>query len=260
MPGLSGSRETARELPMTEHQKRLEALRQASTDDCVSDFELDRLVVGEVSSAEAAAIQARVDACPHCQARFGALQRERSDFANRPDPIWLGLARRRRRFAAVGTALAVAAAALLFVRAPIEDPGVIRLKGPDRFGFFVVAPGGAVRGDQDTGVASPGDELQWRFRTTQKRYIAVLAKDSRDDATLYYPGAVFAESFEPGPERTLGLALRLDETLGEEEIFGLICTAAVALEPIRKRLERGSLDFPAACEVHRFRLNKTERR
>ncbi|MBT8452345.1 MAG: DUF4384 domain-containing protein [Deltaproteobacteria bacterium] len=245
---------------MSDLQKRLEALRGSTTDGCVSDFELDRLVVEELTATERAAIQARVEACPHCQARLESLLRERRDFASRPDPIWLGRGRKQRLITAVGAAVAVAAAALLFVRAPVEEPGVIRLKGPERFGFIIVAPGGEVRGDQDTGIASPGDELQWRFRTAQRRYIAVLAKDATGRAILFYPEAARAKAIEPGPERSLGMAVELDETLGEEEVIGLICTDAVALEPIRKALERGTAGFPAACNLHRYRLTKTERR
>lgn len=259
MPGLSGSWGVT-EAPVTDFRDRLEALRQAQTDGCVSDFELDRFFVGEVTVTEAAAIQARIDACPHCQARLEAFGSAQRDFQSHPDPIWLGRARTRRLFTAAGVAVAAAAAVLLFVRAPTDGPEVIRFKGSDRFGFVIVAPGGEVRGDQESGVASPGDELQWRFRTSKKRFVAVLARDPSGKGRVYYPEGPRAELLEPGPERTLPLAIELDETSGRETIVGLICTEAVLLEPIRDAVERGSAEAPAGCDAHRFVLTKTERR
>ena len=241
---------------MSDLHERLSALRSRRSDSCVSDFEMDQLLVGELSDEEARAVKQRIESCEHCQGRFAELEAEQQEFAARPTPIWLGRPKRRSLAGIAVTITAVAAAALLFVQPGDDDPGVIRLKGGDRFGYVVVGPDGTVRGDQDSATALPGDELQWRFRTVSDRYVAVLSKDSIGKVSVYYPDQPKAALLRGGAEQTLPIAVRLDGTIGEETLYGLVCTEPVDLAPVRALLEKGERVFPDACEVQEYTLQK----
>jgi hypothetical protein len=241
---------------MSDSGDRLSSLRSRRSDECVSDFEIDHLLVGDLPAGDAEEVKRRIESCEHCQRRVAELEAEQQAFAARPTPIWLGRPK-PRNFAGIAVAItAVAAAALLFVRPGGEDPGTIRLKGGDRFGYVVVAPDGTVRGDQDSAVVLPGDELQWRFRTVSDRYVAVLSKDPAGTVSVYYPDGPQAELVRAGPERTLPIAVRLDATVGEETLYGLVCTEPVELAPVRASLETGGRDFPPECDVQEYTLQK----
>lgn len=243
---------------MSELEDRLGAIRSLRTDQCVSDYELDRLVVGALKGSDASDVETRIAACNHCRERLEAFQTARAEFARRPTPMWLGGRRARRRLGISATIAAAAAAALLLFRPADQDPASIRLKGPDYFGYTIVRPDGTIRGDQDSAMATPGDELQWHFRTSEERYVAVLSRDPVGHISVYYPDGPEAALLLVGQKQALPLALRLDATIGEEELLGLICKTPVQLEPVRSRLQSGNATFPEQCTVRRYTLTKRE--
>ncbi|MGB5809991.1 MAG: hypothetical protein WBG86_05635 [Polyangiales bacterium] len=235
----------------------LKALRTEASEDCVSDFAMDRLLVGELVQEEAAALRGRIRACPHCQARLDELREEQRAFSARPIPIHLG----RRRSSTVRAAVALvaaAAAAALFVQLPVTDDGVIRTKGGAWAGYTVVAPDGAVRGDQDSGLAYPGDELQWNVHIDEPRYAAVLSRDPTGNVSVYFPDSNVAALVSPrdGRTQTLRLAARLDGLLGEEDLFILLCETPVQLAPLLAELRDNTESFPAECTVSEHILLK----
>jgi hypothetical protein len=68
---------------------------------------------------------------------------------------------------------------------------------------------------------------------------------------------------DAGADLPLPLATRLDGTVGREEIVGLFCREAVALEPVRARLESARSDAAATasevapgCQVTRWAFEK----
>lgn len=241
---------------MNDLQGQLDSLRSRRSKRCVSDYEIDRLLLGDLAGAEAAEVQSRIDACAHCQQRATNFRDAQQRFSERPAPIWLGRSGRRNTLGVVATIAAVAAAALLFVQPVGEEPGVIRLKGSHHFGYLVVASDGTVRGDQDFGLAAPGDELQWRFRTSTDAYVAVLSRDPSGNVSTYYPEGPRTVLFRGGPERVLPLAVKLDASLGQEVLFGLICEESISLEPILAALKNGIENFPTACAVQAYSLTK----
>ncbi|MGB5696169.1 MAG: hypothetical protein WBM46_10985 [Polyangiales bacterium] len=243
---------------MTELEDRLEALRSRPSDECVSDYQMDLLVTGDLVGSEASDVRTRIAACQHCQHRLEVLKALQNEFKHRPTPVWLGRKKARRWLGAAMTVTAAAAVALLLFRPEAKNPASIRLKGSDSFRYVIVRPDGTVRGDQASGIAAPGDELQWRFRVSDNRYVAVLSRDPIGQILVYYPDGPEAALVEGGSEQPLPLALRLDHTVGEEQIYGLICAEPVQLEPIRQRLQAGDTTSPEHCAVRHYTLTKQE--
>ena len=149
-----------------------------------------------------------------------------------------------------------AAAVFLVLRAETgSDAGVIRLKGADRFGYTVVTPDGRVRGDQTSGVAAPGDELQWHFRTVGDAYVAVLSRDEDGHVSVYFPEEGFTAPLVGGAERILPTAVRL-VGWGQEDLVGVVCTERTRLETLQATVENDATEPPPTCKLYRYTLTR----
>ncbi|WP_437587258.1 DUF4384 domain-containing protein [Sorangium sp. So ce1000] len=171
---------------------------------------------------------------------------------------------RRRPCGSPAAASALAAAAALFFfrfyAAPegrdAEIPGE-RIKGAERIGFYVkrggsVLPGGA--GER----LHPGDAIQFTYSSTEARYLVILSVDGASQASVYYPSGPVAARIEPGREVLLPQSTVLDETLGTERIFGLFCSEALAVEPLRAALAAhpDAPPAPPGCDVDALTAEK----
>ena len=234
---------------MTELERQLAHLRARREGPCASDLELDRLLLRELEDANAEALRGRIAACAHCRRRLETLREFYEEFRARPPMIAFGRSSKVRWLGA-GALTTAAAAAMFLVSGPGSPPGVIRLKGPDRFGYTIVAPDGRIRGDELLGAARPGDELQWRFRARQDSYVAVLSRGSDGRVSVYFPGGTRAAPIRGGAEQVLPTAVRLDGLPGNEELFGLICTEPVELGLVQAALHKKT-PLPPACTTYR---------
>ncbi len=265
---------------MASLRSELERLRTRRDDRCASDLELDRLLASELDATAAANLRQRVSACAHCRDRLSALEADREAFLAgsmlpfadspapserrlpgaefRPDPSegWLRVLRPRRGWfgAPAAGALAAAALAAVFVGLGVP-PDQTRMKGADGFGYTVVGADLRIRGDETTARARPGDELQWRFRVTAPRYVAVLSRDDTGAVSVYFPAGLRAARIAAGAEQVLPMALRLNDSSVEEEIFGVICTAAVEITDLEAAIVAAEPTFPDGCHAHRRRLS-----
>ncbi|WP_437730772.1 DUF4384 domain-containing protein [Sorangium sp. So ce1335] len=250
---------------------------------CPSDLRLDRLLAGELESAEQQATRAHLDGCARCAARFAALEAGRAAFLADPPPLRLPAAapaaRRplaRSLFPAVTAALGAAAvlAAALFVHQPPAPPAPPRGDAPGatlapaeqgtrtkgaggRIGFYVargevVSPGGPGE------VVHPDDRLQFTYSAAEAGYFALLSVDGAGKGSIYYPAGDVAAPIQPGEGVPLPSSVVLDGTLGAEVLYGLFCDAPVALEPLRAALESAPErpPAPAGCRVDRVSLDK----
>jgi len=243
---------------MIDLDRRLASLQDRRGELCVSDYEMDRLLVGELDNAEADAVRTRIEGCAHCAGRFEALEQSHGDL-RLPAHRFAALPARSTVWAGVG-ALAMAAAAIFMVqRAETgSDTGVIRLKGSDRFGYTIVAPDGRVRGDETSGVAAPGDELQWHFRTVRDAYVAVLARDEGGRVSIYFPEEGITAPVVGGAERVLPIAIRLDSGLGEEDVVGVVCTEPTRLEILQAAVETNTDEPPPSCKLYEYTLTRKQ--
>ena len=240
---------------MRDLDRRLASLETRRGELCVSDYEIDRLLVGELDRAEADAVRTRIEGCAHCTRRFESLARSHREL--RPPPQRFSVRPARSTVVASVGALAMAAAAVFLVLRTEtgSDAGVIRLKGADRFGYTVVTPDGRVRGDQTSGVAAPGDELQWHFRTVRDAYVAVLSRDEDGHVSVYFPEEGFTAPLVGGAERILPTAVRL-VGLGQEDVVGVVCTEPMPLETLQATLESGATEPPPTCKLYRYTLTR----
>ena len=219
---------------------------------CLSALQLDRYAMGELTPAAAEETASHLAGCRRCGEAMDVLR------AARVEPLpplrVVPLAARRpasRRVVVAGISVAAAAALLLMIR-----PGGERLKGPGVALGMYVDHGGEVRRAGPGETVAPGDALRFTVTAPQAVYVAVLSVDPAGRASIYYPRAARAEPVQPGVEVALPLGTRLDDTLGEERIVGVFCSAPVELEPLRAGLERGDLSLPDGCQVTRWSFIK----
>lgn len=239
-------------------------------DACLSNYAVDRWLVGQLSEDELRAMQEHVDNCPRCSLRCDELSRQRTAFYTRV-PSWDAL-EKRRSAAPVLPSLArrswalplMAAAGLLvigvgvgvgFGSSELWSSAVERSKGGPSIGFFVKRGERIRRGITGEDVI-PGELLRFTYSTERPLYFALLHADSAG-AAIQFPTQPNAARIDPGREIPLDFSIRLDSRLGTETIYGVFCEEAVALEPIRARLEStGSMSELPRCRVDPIELTK----
>jgi hypothetical protein len=239
-------------------------------DACLSNYALDRWLVGQLSEDEARAMQEHVDNCPRCSLRCDELSRQRTAFYTRA-PNWDGFEKRRSAAPVLPSAARrawalplTAAAALLvigvavgvgFGSSELRSPAAERSKGGPSIGFFVKRGGRIRRGITGEEVI-PGELLRFTYSTERPLYFALLHADSAG-AAIHFPTQPNAARIDAGREIPLDFSIRLDSRLGTERVYGLFCEEAIPLEPIRAQLEStGSLPELPRCRVDPVELEK----
>lgn len=249
----------------------LAALEPERTAACVSDYAFDRWLAGALQAEERAAAEAHVASCARCERRLAQLEGERvawhaaplAPLTRQPAPSRVAPVRKRAAlYAAASSALALAAAALLFLRpAPRAPEGGTRAKGPRSIGFYV-KHGAAVRRGAHGEVVAPGDALRFTYSSERRGYLAVLSFDGARRASVYYPSdAAHTVPIEPGRDVPLPISTVLDGVLGQETLLGVFCETAVALEPLRRALEADPrAPPPPGCTIDRLAIEKRSQR
>jgi hypothetical protein len=107
----------------------------------------------------------------------------------------------------------------------------------------------------------PGDALRFTYGATEGRYIAVLSLDGARRASTYYPASGAVRLEPSGAKVPLPLSTILDDTLGEETIYGVACAQPFDVEALRDALQRAPDRPPvvAGCDVARIVLHKEAR-
>lgn len=107
----------------------------------------------------------------------------------------------------------------------------------------------------------PGDVLGFAYSSVQPRYLAVLGRDATGSVSVYYPRGPTAARAEPGQDVAFGDGIELDDTLGEEVVYGVFCAHAVEVARLRAALARmrGEPVLPAGCELVTVRADKAAR-
>ena len=223
-----------------------------ASETCFSSLQLDRLLAGELTEGEAERIRVHLAACGRCATALDAL---RAASEERLPPLRVvPLVSRSRppiRTIAAAVGLAAAASLLLVVRPPSS-----RLKGAGFALNMYVDHQGEVRRALPGETVAPGDAVRFAVSSPVRTYVGVLSLDAKGRGSIYFPAGGRAEAVEAGHDVALPLGTRLDETVGEERIFGLFCTEPVELEPLRQQLERGAPSVPDACQVTRWSFVK----
>jgi anti-sigma factor RsiW len=227
---------------------KLDRLRTRTSEDCLSDLQLDALALGALDAAGARQAESHLAGCTRCSDRRRELDdatRSSADVLARGSmplsaPTTAKAPRRSSRRVWLGSAMAAAAAAavlLLIGRSPLlsdgllSDRDVVRTKGAGRVGFFVRHAGVVRRGNERERV-SPG--------------------------SVYHPSGPRAARVEPGVERPLDTSVVLDDVLGEERLYALTCSEPIELAALRDGLRQTGAEpaWPVECSIDRFTLLK----
>ena len=234
----------------------------------LSELSIDRLLAGELSEADAAAMHDHAADCTRCGGlledalaaqRAFALERPPlrvpADFVElhavpatelRPPPRL-----RRRHPAVVGAlgAVAALAAALAIVlawpRVNAETTGV-RTKGAlANVGYFIAHDGNVRRGAlHDT--VMPHDRVQLYTSTAEPMYFAAISVDKNHVRSVYAE----PRKIPAATELLLPQAIELDDALGREIVSGVFCDATFDAEIV------DLASPPRGCTIDQFQLVK----
>jgi len=227
-------------------------LEEARWQACLSAYQLDRYLVGELPAVEAAQLREHLASCARCREAKEALSAAQSDYLSLAPPL------RRPPRAGRAVAWGVGAVALAATCVLALSPQGIRSKGaPMSIGMYVqheqvvrrALPGEAV---------APGDLVRFAYSSRQPRYLAILSVDGAGIASVYFPDGPSAVGVPAAEDAPLPLGTRLDGVLGEEQVVALFCDRPQLLEPVRQALQATSPALPSVpgCTVATFHFSK----
>jgi hypothetical protein len=132
----------------------------------------------------------------------------------------------------------------------------VRRKGAASVAVFIQHQG-VMRPGHSGDVVHPGDALQLAYSTAEPVHLAVLGRDQAGITSIYFAAGERAAAMAPGEQVPLPGSIILDDTLGTEALYALLCEDAVAVEPARQALERdGSVPAMPGCAIEELRFEK----
>jgi len=240
-------------------------------EDCPSDFQLDRYTLDELDEKKCEAIELHLAGCEACGVRFASMARS-AEHLNQTYPTFSALdralpgkrtraTRLRTRFWPIAPLLgAVAGLSLWWTVGPgpeVAAPqGGLRSKGTVNLSYHIKRGNRVFEGGRDESLM-PGEAVQFGARIARAGYFAVLSLDGRGEATVYYPLGTHAASL-PAGDHTLPLSTILDEALGTERVWGMLCDQPFELAPLRDALQEHGEDAieGAGCQVDLLSFHK----
>jgi hypothetical protein len=254
----------------------LSELRPRLAEGCISDLTFARLAAGELGADELSALQAHVASCDACSAKKAELAASDAAFLARA-PTFTALRERHApaaskvvrpssarawRWLSAGAALAAAAIIALAVHPATQSgdgegaPLGTRLKGGSQLGFFVARGESVFRG-QENETVYPGDRLRFVLSTSAPSHVAILSRDGAGAVSVYYPTGKSSTRFDALRDYALESSVELDDTLGKETVYALLCAEPFELAPLLRELEHGTeLSRRAGCTVDILHLTK----
>lgn len=261
-------------------------LQRPVAEGCLSDLQLDRFLVEELSADEVAGLRAHEACCAACRGRLEVLRAEA--FREAEDRLEARIAAARatgqvafseapawwRRLLWVPGVAAVAAAAVLAVVLALPEaeeqagtpgtegrgtgaPGVLLKGSQEPLGVYVKRHGRvrrAVSGEE----FHAGDQVQFTYLAPGDGYVAVLGFDPVRSSCYVPSDCRGAVAVKAGVETRLEPGAELDATPGEEGILAVFCPAP--FEPgalLQARSVRAAGEgLPHDCCAHGFEMRK----
>jgi hypothetical protein len=233
---------------------------------CPSRLRFDRLLAGELPADQARQLEQHVQSCARCSVLLNEIKGGYDAFdARLPDAIAKRAVTRRRssRWAASAPVLAAASVLLAWLAWPERDVetrlDTERTKGA-QLKFYVLHEG-AVRPGADGEHVQPGDQIQFAYTSERAAYLAIVSIDAARKASVYFARDGRAAPIEAARHTLLDRSTLLDDTLGPETVYGLVCADSIEVAPLLRALERAPERAPVAtgCTVERYTLLKVPR-
>ena len=199
----------------------------------LTDLRLERVLTGEIDPRD----EPHLTSCETCQARFDAAK-----VFEQAHPIRPPVSPQKRSTAPwVGLSLAAAAAlaiGLVWSRPPsVQDRPEFISKGG--FSFEVhVHDGEQSRQALPGETVHPGDRLGFRVRAKRAGHLLIVGVDATGEQYVCYPqsgGGKSAPLSATEAMNTLGEAIKLDKTLGEERLQAIFCETPFELSELTSK-------------------------
>jgi hypothetical protein len=234
------------------------------TGPCPSRLRFDRLLAGELTVEQARQLEQHAESCARCRSLFTEIKRGYEAFeAVVPRAIVQRVRERsgaRRAWLRWSVpALAAASVLLAWVAWPAPHAGT-RSKGGPKLAFYVLHDG-VVRPGVDGERVHPGDHLEFAYASERDAYLAIISIDAARKASVFYAKDGYAAPMPAASRAVLDQSTLLDDTLGPETVYALVCAQPIAVAPLLQALERAPERAPIAsgCAVERYALLKVPR-
>jgi hypothetical protein len=239
---------------MIEEKSRISNRISAHTSDCssgrVSDFTLERYLVGEVTAEEGNRIEtALLKAESGLAGRLAELRRSNGEILGRyaPERIIPGIRGKTGRsparpsalwaLCAAALILAVVLPSLLVSKTRRDDPALTeRAKGGTELSVYLKPAGSGNTADiklTDEAVLREGNTIQLAYMVNGERYGVIFSIDGRSMVTVHYPyGAGQSTRLASGKRTFLEEAYTLDDAPDYERFFFIIGDKPLDVEDI----------------------------
>jgi hypothetical protein len=240
---------------------------------------LDRLVVGELADTTHDDVREHVATCERCTGRVGERKASAATFASDVGLDLRVAATERRvrvprwRGAAIAAGVAVAAAAVVLLVLPrwgVEKVGeapTARTKGGLSLGLVAKRHDGRIESVSQPAALSPGEAIEFEISTQSAGFVAVVSVDSAGVVSPY----AASRPVGAGSRQMLDGSIVLDDTLGPERIFAVLCQTEIEMDALEAgaktalgraggdpvRIE--TLGVPAGCAETSFVIEKSAR-
>lgn len=226
---------------------------------------LRSLAYGELTDAEAQAVQAAVDADPRARARLAALRAEAAAFTGdaatasvrilerleeveAPPPVALAGWRRLVPLFAVAAGALVVAPLVNDETSGPETTLTTRTKGGGAGLVMFVKDAEGVRRAQDGARLTAGDAIQFRYDAGGHPHLFVVSVDARGVVSPLYPDRAGASlAVQPEGTHVLEGSVILDDAVGPERIFAIFSDRPRRFEELEAAARR-ALDDGAALD------------
>src|SRR5262249_39486653 len=100
--------------------------------------------------------------------------------------------------------------------------------------------------------------LRFAYSTGSAENLAIFSRDGAGRASVYFPSdGSTSRSVQAGQGQGLPESTVLDDTLGQETLYGIFCEQPFAIAPVRRALESGDpLPVAESCKVDRVSVDK----
>jgi hypothetical protein len=206
--------------------------------DCLSDLQLDQLLVEALPASARGDAVRHVEGCARCSERL-------KSFANFSLPPVAAIPRARPRgpsrqwLYAAAACLPVLALALVLTHSNTQSSRATiageheRTKGSVTLLVAARRAAGDVERLTPLDTVYPGDSLRFEVATSQSGYLTVLSFDSAGVISPYAPFSGSSSYFPAGPPSFLNETVEADATIGAERIVALLCAQPRTVDELK---------------------------